>query len=204
MKPRCDYCNHMPKCGFNGIDRRDNTDCYRIGNVDTCCEWCNQAKGTSDPVSFLEQCMHIVHYLQTGELLYPESFGKPGSPSRLSNCRWRDKKRNLECTLIQEDIDRILTQTCVQSGLPATSADRIDNSKGHTREKIQPTISACNIMRNDRTNEEFRKHMNDIVRHATETGLLEKMKALNIPRLREKKASMGRNAPSTSSDSDSN
>lgn len=77
MQRSCIYYNFMPKRGFNEVDRRNNTQGNYIENLDPCCSWCNRAKSTSDPVGYLVQCMHIDHYQRTGELLYPECFGKP-------------------------------------------------------------------------------------------------------------------------------
>lgn len=190
MKRPCIYYNFMPKRGFNGVDRRDNANGYCVENLDPSCYWCNRMKSTSDLVSYLEQCMHIDHYQRTRELLFPDCFGKPAGFTQYKVCKRSDKKRGWVCTLKKDDLARIFRQTCVFSGLSATTVDRIDKSKPHTRDNVQPSIFACNLMRWDYTCEEFLAHCAQIVRHATETNLLDRLRAMNIPRIFEKKKSM--------------
>lgn len=62
IRQPCDYCGFLPDKGFNGLDRLDSMDCYRPGNVVPCCWFCNRAKFTMDPVSYLERCAAVVHH----------------------------------------------------------------------------------------------------------------------------------------------
>lgn len=70
----------------------------------------------------------------------------------LRGYRENDKKKNLECTLTEEWIvNNILNKTCTYCGTNIKlGCDRIDNSKGHTKDNCIPCCYSCNIMRGDR------------------------------------------------------
>lgn len=192
MRNPCVYCGHMSKRGFVGLDRIDNRLGYEETNLVAACEWCNLAKMTSDPVSFFEQVFHIASFVHDGKTPYPNSFGTPMKLTHLYKCRTNGQKKGLTCTLTKDDFVWLAKQTCVFTGLLATSWDRIDNAKGYTRDNVQPVTAACNYMRGNRTVDEFLDHCVQIVDHMQRSGALDAFRAMNVPRIRDKKRSMNR------------
>ena len=66
----------------------------------------------------------------------------------LWNARKGDKKRNQEFNLTIQDVEEIIKQSCVYCGSTAHIApDRIDNSKGHTKDNVLPACLWCNSFR---------------------------------------------------------
>jgi hypothetical protein len=60
----CHYCGVSPsnRCGefqYSGIDRKINSQGYRIGNVVSCCGRCNRMKGTMSAREFIGQARRI-------------------------------------------------------------------------------------------------------------------------------------------------
>lgn len=84
----------------------------------------------------------------------------------LSGARRRAKLKNLECTLTREDI--VVPKECPILGIPlykgdkscyynSPTLDRIDNSKGYTKDNIQVISMKANSMKNAATFEELIK-----------------------------------------------
>ena len=72
-KENCYYCGASPSniCSisnlnglyiYNGIDRIDNTKGYTMGNVASCCGYCNKAKGTKSVEDFMLWINNLVNY----------------------------------------------------------------------------------------------------------------------------------------------
>jgi hypothetical protein len=63
---------------LNGVDRLDNWKAYEASNCVPCCGWCNQAKGTLDPATFIQRACHVAKHngCPHGEY-YPDSFSAP-------------------------------------------------------------------------------------------------------------------------------
>lgn len=69
-----------------------------------------------------------------------------------------DKNKGYENDLTQKDVMQFLLTPCVYCGHPATGADRIDNSKGHTKSNCVPCCKECNVARMDNfSHEEMKK-----------------------------------------------
>lgn len=90
---------------------------------------------------------------------YMPVWNKRNRESRLlQSARSRAKKLGRECTLVKEDI--VIPQVCPILGVPFTedngpSIDRVDNSKGYTRENIEIISLKANRMKSDATKEEL-------------------------------------------------
>lgn len=55
---------------FNGIDRLDNSGGYVSGNIVSCCQRCNMAKGKMSAGDFIGLCMAVsAHIASRGKLL---------------------------------------------------------------------------------------------------------------------------------------
>lgn len=50
----------------NGIDRLNNSGCYEIGNVVSCCEPCNRAKGIMSETEFVDWVQRVAAHLKGG------------------------------------------------------------------------------------------------------------------------------------------
>ena len=63
FKSSCYYCGKVPQeSNWNGIDRKDNNECYTIKNSRSCCKLCNMMKETYDADFFIEHCRNIVRH----------------------------------------------------------------------------------------------------------------------------------------------
>ena len=86
------------------------------------------------------------------------------------------KIRGYESELSPEDYREITSQDCYYCGKPPQSkthpnlygeifrngVDRIDSSKGYTKDNVRPCCSTCNYMKLDMTEQEFFEHINRI------------------------------------------
>jgi len=53
----CTYCGF--KIHTIGLDRVNNELGYRVGNLTSCCQWCNVAKGKRSPKEFIQLCEQV-------------------------------------------------------------------------------------------------------------------------------------------------
>ncbi len=91
------------------------------------------------------------------------------------------KNRNIDFLLSNEEIKEIISQNCNYCGaepkeynrsaqkknktngnILANGIDRIDNSKGYTKDNCVPCCSYCNSIKNDKTKKEFLDHIEKI------------------------------------------
>lgn len=79
------------------------------------------------------------------------------------------KKRNLEWDLDSEDYFlEVIDSPCVFCGVSRSGGiDRIDSSKGYTRNNVQSCCQICNIMKNDYNQDQFLEHIKQIYRYIT-------------------------------------
>lgn len=56
-KKPCHYCGYA--IFTIGLDRIDNSDGYRIGNVVSCCSLCNRSKNNLSAEKFISQCAQV-------------------------------------------------------------------------------------------------------------------------------------------------
>lgn len=57
----CKYCGRITN--ILSLDRVDNSKPYEVGNVFSCCKWCNYTKGTGSMSFFYEQCKRVTENL---------------------------------------------------------------------------------------------------------------------------------------------
>ena len=82
--------------------------------------------------------------------------------SLFRNCRYRAKKDNLEFNLdpmdiIIPDVCPILQTPFKYNSMSAPSVDRIDNSKGYTKDNIQVISRRANTMKGDCTPDQLKQ-----------------------------------------------
>lgn len=65
-KKPCYYCNSSIKT--IGLDRIDCTKGYFIGNIRSCCKWCNYMKSNKSEKEFLDHCFKIINKLTDYEI----------------------------------------------------------------------------------------------------------------------------------------
>ena len=94
--------------------------------------------------------------------------------------RSRCKRRKMEFNLTLEEIEGAMNGKCEISGIPFDNAvgsltlaspDRIDNNKGYTRDNVRWVCHYLNILRNDRSVEEFTELIlktADFIRHSSQ------------------------------------
>nr|DAW71726.1 MAG TPA: restriction endonuclease [Crassvirales sp.] len=79
--------------------------------------------------------------------------------------RIKDKKKGLECDLTIEDMLDIMNHPCVYCGdTKRIGCDRIDNSKGHTKDNVVPCCVECNKARSDYFSFEEMKKLGGTIR----------------------------------------
>jgi hypothetical protein len=99
--------------------------------------------------------------------------------SLISSYRGGAKAKNLEFTLTEEDCISLFEGECYFCGAPpaprkrkglkgeykANGIDRIDSTKGYTQDNVNSCCTDCNMLKSNKTNEEFMNHIRAIVEH---------------------------------------
>lgn len=91
--------------------------------------------------------------------------------------RTSDKKHQRDNDLSYEFIQNIINCSCPDCGRDGErmSLDRIDNSKGHTKDNVRACCARCNYARGDMPYEAWLL-FTDAMKKATQTGLLDNWK----------------------------
>lgn len=96
---------------------------------------------------------------------------------RVISARTRARHKGLEFNIDDRDIENLISQQnnrCFYSGIEfvndnsriySMSIDRIDSSKGYTLDNIRLVSSQVNLMKHERTEEEFLQTIQDIYNH---------------------------------------
>lgn len=68
----------------------------------------------------------------------------------LNNCRKTDRRFGFECALTREDIRALISTECRYCGeADRLGVDRVDNSRGYSKDNIVPCCIRCNSMKRD-------------------------------------------------------
>jgi len=154
VKQPCYYCGIVQDRGFNGIDRKDSTECYTESNCLSCCKMCNYMKGSLSERVFLDRIEHI---LTTNEKiegrLFPDAFCNYNS-AQYTQYKNRAVKKSLDFVLSKDEFDVISSNSCYLCNKGCSSThhnglDRIDNSKGYIEDNVKSCCGGCNYMKRD-------------------------------------------------------
>jgi hypothetical protein len=150
----CHYCGIIQDRGFNGIDRKDQTQGYLLENCVSCCKICNYMKGSTSDEVFIKRVEHILTFQGkiTGNL-YPDCFANHKS-SLYSEYRRRALKKQLDFLLTQNDYERIIKEDCYLCGKKneenhTNGIDRINNKMGYLQDNVKSCCCECNYMKKD-------------------------------------------------------
>ena len=87
-------------------------------------------------------------FLNKEDLEYQQRRNKINKMISAYKCK--DKKRNFICDLDFDFVDKLTNKPCIYCGdTHNIGLDRIDNSKGHTKDNVVPCCVECNTVRND-------------------------------------------------------
>lgn len=132
----CKHCGKEEGCICKSMDRKKT------------CKVCGEEKWLKDMAQFGQK-----GFPEYKRRSYCKACRKKKGTSgairrRLDKYRTSDKKRGLESTLTAEQLREILSKECSYCGSSfKMTADRKDNSLGHTFENCVPACFRCNIMR---------------------------------------------------------
>ena len=86
-----------------------------------------------------------------------EKTPKGLSAVRVGSYRSIDAGNDRVCDLTTDwYLENMYEQTCSYCGFPSDGCDRIDNTKGHTKDNVLPCCKECNVARMDNfTSEEM-------------------------------------------------
>ena len=92
-------------------------------------------------------------------------------PRRFNRYKAKVLKSGKCFELTLQDVEAILAEDCCNycgSSLPKVGIglDRIDNTKGYTKDNVSPCCSKCNKMKSDLTIKDFYKHLRKIIKYA--------------------------------------
>jgi len=158
----CFYCTYRKEDEVNGIDRIDNNRGYAEGNVVTCCQFCNLAKGTQHPQEFIDKMKAIYKFNSMAYCIEPDIINKwkstylSKSTPKFSNYQKSANKRNIEFRITEDDFKLIVQNTCYLCGIPSSEEnkngiDRFKNNMGYTLDNSKPCCGHCNLLKKDLT-----------------------------------------------------
>lgn len=152
VKRPCYYCGIIKDKGFNGIDRLDSSENYKIENCVSCCEMCNMMKGTTGPNIFVHRVEHILTHLKLIEgNLYPDEFENIIG-THYTIYKYRAKSKNIEFE-ISENLFMIKRLECCyicgkkSSDKHNNGIDRYENIKGYVIDNIRSCCWNCNFIK---------------------------------------------------------
>jgi len=184
---KCHYCKHIfiietgyKKISQMSIDRINNKEGHIIGNCQLVCLFCNFAKCDSNEIYFNYFIEAIKKNKITEEM--KEIFNKfIKYKQKISNIIIQSKKTDIckkfnTTSISKEELIELYEEQngcCAITGLPfynvkeykfpfKMSLDRIDNSKGHTKDNCQLVLLSIQFGKNEYSNEEVKKYIEEI------------------------------------------
>ena len=156
----CYYCGIIQSKGFNGIDRVDSKQGYKIDNIVSCCEMCNMMKGCLGPTIFIHRAEHIVTHLKmVNGTLYPDNFKDIGNVN-YNKYKISASERNIDFMISNEFLEEKTKESCYLCGKMPTHThknglDRFDNIIGYTEDNCKSCCGNCNYIKRDNTYDTF-------------------------------------------------
>jgi hypothetical protein len=150
----CYYCGIIQSKGFNGIDRVDSTQGYKLDNVVSCCEMCNMMKGCLGPTIFATRAKHIsIFHKKIEGKLCPENFVDIVNVN-YSKYKCSATFKKFDFLITKEYFDTKIKEQCYLCGkLPSLThkngLDRLDSLIGYIESNLQTCCGNCNYMKNN-------------------------------------------------------
>ena len=156
----CFYCQYIAIGEVNGIDRMDNQKGYIEGNVVTCCEICNFAKGSQHPLEFMDKLYAIHQYTTTHTPIsidkieqWKTTYCSRRNPAYLTYVQ-SAQSRNITFSITTDQFYAITQQPCYLCGIETTDTnhngiDREQNEIGYHLNNCKPCCGHCNLMKKD-------------------------------------------------------
>jgi len=176
QKP-CNYCHS--EIETIGIDRVDSSGSYEMDNCVPCCSYCNYMKNDLSTEAFFSHICKIQQFSEDGvlERRKPRIF-KTGNAKKdyyltvdgkFVHYKNSAKKRNIDFNLSKNQFKSFWQQPCSYCGstIDTIGIDRIDSSKAYSQSNCAPCCQTCNSMKNDKSEEDFKAHINLIHNHIT-------------------------------------
>jgi hypothetical protein len=174
----CYYCNITADKGFNGMDRKDQTQGYTVENCVNCCKMCNYMKKSLNDDVFVKRIEHILSYNQIIKhgKLYPHLFANHNTTNYNSyKYRANNKKNAFEIT--ESQFVEIISKHCYICGKINTNdhcngIDRFNNNIGYLFENCRTCCGECNYMKNNYSYDDIFEKFRLIYNHTISKNLI--------------------------------
>jgi hypothetical protein len=152
----CYYCGTVADKGFNGIDRKDQTQGYVIENCANCCQMCNYMKGSLSDIAFIKMVEHILVHnkLVKNGNLYPEIFANHFYGVNFRTYRYRANDKKFDFDINECQFKAITLKDCYICGKKNSSEhrngiDRYDSKLGYLFENCRSCCGECNYLKRE-------------------------------------------------------
>lgn len=150
---------------YNGIDRLNSSEGYKLSNCVPCCYKCNKMKMHFELNVFIKKCEYIT-YGNTLTLSTPIDYDINFS-QLYRDYKYSSRVRNLVFELTEDEFINLKKQPCKYCGEYykdfINGIDRVDNNEGYSRNNCIPCCRTCNIMKSNLTKEDFLNHCKKII-----------------------------------------
>jgi hypothetical protein len=152
----CYYCGTIADKGFNGIDRKDQTQGYVIENCVNCCQMCNYMKKSLSYGIFTKRIEHILVHnkiIEKGNL-YPEIFSNHIYGINFKTYQHSASRKKFDFDITEYQFKKITSEDCYICGKNNSSEhhngiDRYDSKIGYLFENCRSCCGECNYMKNN-------------------------------------------------------
>jgi len=162
----CFYCNYIQEGEVNGIDRIDNNKGYTDDNVVTCCQTCNEAKGSQHPQEFIDKMNSIYLFNKENKVIdsviiekWKTTYLSKSTP-KFTNYAKSANTRNIQFKITEKEFNSLVTNKCYLCGLESSEInrngiDRFNNDEGYFIENCRPCCGHCNLLKKDISHEKI-------------------------------------------------
>ena len=159
LKP-CFYCQHQTEGEANGLDRLNNNAGYVEDNIVSCCELCNNLKGSQHPQEFIDKMQAIYTYSTSNTPIAKEqieawntTYSSKSTPLYKSSAKSANS-RNIKFSISETEFTDIIKKPCYLCGLAVSETnkngiDRFNNSLGYQLENCRACCGHCNLLKRD-------------------------------------------------------